>query len=112
MLLMLRLLFTLLFIPAFLSAQKLPSIEEKMKDSKKQEGFLNIYWEETTGKIFLEVKLDTEILYQQSLPAGLGSNDIGLDRGLLGETRIVKFNKIGRKISLSISPPSQFTILL
>ena len=52
---MLRFLFTLLFIPAFLSAQKLPTIEEKTKDSKKQEGFVNFYWEEASGKIFLEV---------------------------------------------------------
>jgi Met-zincin/Domain of unknown function (DUF5117) len=97
-------LFLFLFLlPALLSAQKLPSIEEKTKDSKKQEGFLNVYWEEATGKIFLEVKLDTEILYQQSLPAGLGSNDIGLDRGLLGDTRIIRFNKVGRKI-LMIQP--------
>jgi hypothetical protein len=35
-----------------------------------------------------------------SLPAGLGSNDIGLDRGLLGGERIVKFSKVGRKIML------------
>jgi Met-zincin/Domain of unknown function (DUF5117) len=100
---MLRLIIAFILIPTFLSAQKLPSIEEKIKDSKKQEGFLNFYWEESTGKIFLEIKLDTEILYQQSLPAGLGSNDIGLDRGLLGDTRIIKFNKVGRKI-LMIQP--------
>ncbi len=100
---MLRLLIITLFAPALLSAQKLPTIEEKTKDCKKQEGFLNFYWEETTGKIFLEIKLDTEILYQQSLPAGLGSNDIGLDRGLLGDTRIIKFTKVGRKI-LMIQP--------
>ena len=100
---MLRLLFTFLVIPSFLSAQQLPSIEEKTKDSKKQEGFLDFYWEESTGKIFLAIKLDTEILYQQSLPAGLGSNDIGLDRGLLGDTRIIKFSKVGRKI-LMIEP--------
>jgi hypothetical protein len=100
---MLRFLIAFLLIPAFLSAQKLPTIEEKTKDCKKQEGFLNSYWEEATGKFYLEVKLDTEILYQQSLPAGLGSNDIGLDRGLLGDTRIIKFNKVGRKI-LMIQP--------
>ncbi len=100
---MLRLFIAFLLIPTLLSAQKLPTIEEKTKDSKKQEGFLNVYWEEATGKIFLEVKLDTEILYQQSLPAGLGSNDVGLDRGLLGDTRIIRFNKVGRKI-LMIEP--------
>lgn len=93
----------LLLSGSSLFAQKLPSIEEKIKDSKKYEGFLNFYWEESTGKLFLEVKIDTEILYQQSLPAGLGSNDIGLDRGLLGDTRIVKFIKSGRKI-LMIQP--------
>lgn len=100
---MLRLFIAFLLIPVLLSAQKLPSIEEKTKNSKKQEGFLNMYWEDSTGKIMLEVKLDTEILYQQSLPAGLGSNDIGLDRGLLGDTRIIRFSKVGRKI-LMIQP--------
>jgi hypothetical protein len=92
----------LLLLSSFAVAQKLPSVEEKTRDMKKQEGFLNFYWEEGAGKIWLEInKTDTEILYQQSLPAGLGSNDIGLDRGLLGETRIVKFIRTGRKILLT-----------
>jgi Met-zincin/Domain of unknown function (DUF5117) len=94
----------LLFFSTAAYAQKLPAIEEKTKDMKKQAGFLNFYWEESSGKIWLEInKLNTEILYQQSLPAGLGSNDIGLDRGLLGETKIIKFIKVGRKV-LMIAP--------
>ncbi len=100
----------LLFIlsPLFLAAQKLPSIEEKTKDLKKYEGFINFYWDENAGKIFLEVdKLDSEFLYVTSLPAGLGSNDIGLDRGLLGGERILKFSKTGRKILL-IQPNYNF----
>jgi hypothetical protein len=48
-------------------------------------------------------KLDEEILYQTSLPAGLGSNDVGLDRGILGTTYVVKFNRVGNKI-LMIEP--------
>lgn len=96
-----RLLFSFLLFPLLLPAQKLPAIEEKTKDLKKQEGFLNFYWDENTGKIWLEIdKLDTEILYVTSLPAGLGSNDVGLDRGLLGAERIVKFSRVGRKILL------------
>ena len=71
---------------------------------KEYKGFFNFYWDEDNGKIWLEInKLDTEILYQASLPAGLGSNDIGLDRGLTGNTSIVKFVKIGRKI-LMVQP--------
>jgi len=81
--------------------QKLPTIEEKTNGFKKYEGYLNFYWDENAGKIWLEIdKLDSELLYQTSLPAGLGSNDIGLDRGLLGNTCIVKFSKTGRKILL------------
>ncbi|MDQ3844592.1 MAG: DUF5117 domain-containing protein, partial [Bacteroidota bacterium] len=45
-------------------------------------------------------KPEQEFLYGTSLPAGLGSNDIGLDRGLIGEDRIVKFTKVGRKLLL------------
>jgi hypothetical protein len=96
-----KILFLLFFAPLYLSAQKLPSTEEKTNGLKKYEGYFPFYWDENTGKIWLEVdKMDTEFLYVVSLPAGLGSNDIGLDRGLLGEDRVVKFTKVGRKLLL------------
>ncbi len=99
-----RLLFLLLSVSLSTTAQKLPTIEEKTAAFKKQQGFINFYWDDAAGKIWLEInKLDSELLYQTSLPAGLGSNDIGLDRGLLGETRIIRFSKTGRKI-LMIQP--------
>lgn len=92
----------LLFVlPIYVFAQPLPSIEEKTKGLKKIDGFLPYYLDLQNGKLLLEVnKLDTELLYVMSLPAGLGSNDIGLDRGLLGGGRIVKFTKIGKKVML------------
>jgi len=97
-----------LFLSTLLVAQKLPDIVEKTKDMKRQEGFVNYYWEDATGKIWLEFKQNNqEILYQQSLPSGLGSNDIGLDRGLLGDTRVVKFSRVGRKL-LVIEPNLQY----
>lgn len=96
-----RLLFIFLLFPFCLAAQKLTSIEDKTKEFKKYEGYFHFYWDENAGKIWLEInKLDTEFLYVPSLPAGLGSNDIGLDRGLLGGERIVRFSKVGKKILL------------
>lgn len=81
---------------------KLPTVEEKTSGLKKFDGFFNFYWDEAGGKIWLEVnRLDSEVLYQTSLPAGIGSNDLGLDRGLLGNTSIVKFIRSGRKILLT-----------
>jgi hypothetical protein len=67
----------------------------------KQEGFYTFYTDEEKGKIFLEIdRLEDEFLYVNSMPAGVGSNDIGLDRGQLGKTRIVEFRKAGNKILL------------
>ena len=58
---MLRLLFLSLLISFTASAQKLPSIEEKVSGFNKKEGFITFYWEENAGKIWLEVdKMDKE----------------------------------------------------
>ncbi|WP_026994100.1 zinc-dependent metalloprotease [Flectobacillus major] len=83
-------------------AQKLPSISEKTKGLQKYEGFFPFWWDEDNGKIWLEIdKFNTDFLYYSSLPAGLGSNDIGLDRGLLGDEKVVFFQKVGRKVLLT-----------
>ena len=69
---------------------------------QRYEGFFNFYWDEKEGKIWLEVdRFDTEFLYVESLQAGVGSNDIGLDRGQLGMERVVKFSRIGDKVLLT-----------
>ncbi len=67
----------------------------------KFKGFFNFSYDESKDKIFLEVdKLDYEFLYIGSLASGVGSNDIGLDRGQLGLEKLVKFVKKGNKILL------------
>jgi hypothetical protein len=77
------------------------TIEEKTAGMRKMAGYFPLYWDEKKGNLYLEVdKLDTEFLYVNSLPAGMGSNDIGLDRGQLGGTRIVRFERSGPKVLL------------
>jgi hypothetical protein len=77
------------------------TITEKTKDAQKIPGYFNLYWDAKQGKLWLEIdKWETEFLYQSSLPAGIGSNDIGLDRGQLGATRVVRFERSGPKILL------------
>uniref|UniRef100_UPI0040486F8F zinc-dependent metalloprotease n=1 Tax=Algoriphagus sp. TaxID=1872435 RepID=UPI0040486F8F len=67
----------------------------------KKEGFVPFYLDEEKGKIYLEIdKLNQELLYVNTLTAGIGSNDIGLDRGKLGDTRVVEFRKAGNKITM------------
>ncbi|HVA16629.1 MAG TPA: hypothetical protein VMV59_02835, partial [Candidatus Dormibacteraeota bacterium] len=55
----------------------LPSIEQKVAGMEKLPGFFTYYWDAREGKIWLQVdKWDTEFLYVESLPNGVGSNDI------------------------------------
>ena len=75
------------------------SISNKTKDMEKLSGYFNMYWDNSSGKLWLEINdFDKEFLYVNSLTAGIGSNDIGLDRGQLGNERIVFFKRIGPKV--------------
>jgi hypothetical protein len=78
-----------------------PSIAEKVAGARALPGFFTLYWDEKDGKLWLEIdKWQTEFLYQSGLSAGVGSNDIGLDRGQLGPTRVVRFERVGPKVLL------------
>ena len=78
-----------------------PTITEKTAGTEKLPGYFNLYWDARQGRLWLEIdKWNAEFLYQSGLPAGIGSNDIGLDRGQLGETRVVRFERSGPKVLL------------
>ena len=83
---------------------QIPNLSEFISDLDKKEGYLNFYWDDNKGKIYLEIKnLNQELIYINYLSAGIGSNDLGLDRGQIGGTRIIKFVKMGPKI-LMVQP--------
>ena len=78
------------------------SIVEKTKTLEFHKGFFNYWWDASNGKIYMAIdKLETPFLYVNSLPAGLGSNDIGLDRGQIGGARIVYFQRVGKKVLMT-----------
>lgn len=79
----------------------LAQFSEKRKDFQKFNGLYDFYYDEGNDKIYLEVdQLDKEFLYVYSLSSGIGSNDIGLDRGQLGNEQVVYFKKAGNKLLL------------
>ncbi|WP_435005537.1 zinc-dependent metalloprotease [Tundrisphaera lichenicola] len=76
-------------------------IAEKTAKLTKIDGFLPIYWDESGGKVWMEVpNIGRELLYQVTLVTGVGSNPIGLDRGQLGDTKVVAFRRAGPKLLL------------
>src|SRR5262252_5866544 len=81
------------------NAGPLPTIEARTAGFPKLDGYLPLYWDDKTGSLWMEInRFDAELLYATGLTAGLGSNDIGLDRGQSGQGRVIKFHRIGPRI--------------
>lgn len=102
----LPLLLALALLPAALAAQDrpepLPTIEAKTRGMERMDGLLPLYWDARTGRLWMEVpRPGEELIHVVSLPAGVGSNDVGLDRGQLGGERIVRFDRVGPKLLLT-----------
>lgn len=82
-------------------APKMKSISEFTENQRKIEGYLPLYYDDEKGKMYFELsRLNQEFLYQISLTTGVGSNPIGLDRGQLGNTKVVYFERVGNKVLL------------
>ena len=94
-----KLILVLLFLS--FSTQGFAQFFKDNKNITRYDGYFTFYYDEGNDKIFLEIEnLDKEFLYVNALSEGIGSNDIGLDRGQLGNTRVVKFIKAGNKLLL------------
>ncbi|NVJ59597.1 MAG: zinc-dependent metalloprotease [Gammaproteobacteria bacterium] len=96
-LLLSSLMISALFAPA-LSAK---SITQFTKSMRLIPGFFDLYVDDKTAKSYLKIESFSEdFIFATSLPYGLGSNDIGLDRGLQGGSRLVYWHRVGDTIFL------------
>ena len=79
----------------------IPPIAEKIEGMQRFDGYFPFYWDAKKGAVLMEIKeWDREFLYVHSLATGLGSNPVGLDRGQLGDEKVVHFRRVGPKVML------------
>jgi uncharacterized protein DUF4953/uncharacterized protein DUF5117 len=91
--------------------ERMPGIDERTQALKKIDGYFPLYWDEGAARLWLEIPaLDTEVLFATGLASGLGSNDIGLDRGMPTGSRIVTFERSGPRV-LMVQPNYRFRAL-
>src|SRR5580693_5487755 len=77
------------------------NMAEKTKGMTAMPGYFPMYYDGKSGHVYLEVsRWNNDFLYVNSLPAGVGSNDIGLDRGQIGASIVVRFERFGPKVLL------------
>jgi hypothetical protein len=106
-----------LILLAILSVPSLAQNRQEQRDPSATnpqvsiDGLFPLKWDARAGKMTMQIsRFNREFLYQISLPAGVGSNPIGLDRGQLGESHIVFFERIGSKVLL-VKPNYEFRAL-
>jgi hypothetical protein len=91
----------LLALMPFGAGAQTKTIADATAGYRKIDGFVPLYWSDSTGKLLMEIsRFDEEFLYQVSLATGVGSNPIGLDRGQPGNTHVVRFERVGPKVLL------------
>lgn len=84
-------------------SKPLPTIAEKTAGMQSNPGFFTDYWDAREGAIWLRIenaRLETPFILYESLPSGVGSNDIGLDRGETGNSYVVHFERSGKQVLL------------
>ncbi len=87
--------------PAPPAAAGLATIAARTAGMLKRDGLFPMYWDERSGKLYLEIpQMEQEFIIYTSLPWGVGSNDIGLDRNQLGRERLVSFTRSGPRVLL------------
>lgn len=86
------------------SAEPTMWIDESVKDLPIRRGFLTIFADEKANKIYAlfpaadEDGVTLRAIYASGLTSGLGSNPIGLDRGLFDGGSLIAFRRVGDKL--------------
>jgi hypothetical protein len=81
-----------------------PRISKKTAGMEKRSGLLDVWVDKKDGKLWLALppagKDGTvgSYIYSEGLLTGLGSNPVGLDRGQLGDTRVVTLRQVGGRL--------------
>ena len=76
-----------------------PTIAER---SMFMPGFLPLYWDTEEGRLYGDIHgLKGPFIYYSGLSRGVGSNDLGLDRGRLDDTHLVRLDRVGKKAFLT-----------
>jgi hypothetical protein len=84
-----------------------PSIREYTEGFEKREGYLPLYWDEGEGRLLLEIpNLGEDFLYLTSLATGAGANALGLDRGMIGDEAVARFERVGPRVLFVLRNPT------
>lgn len=79
-------------------------VDESVADFERKDGFITLFADEKGGRVFAAFPLagddgiSLRAIYAAGLTAGLGSNPVGLDRGLFDSGSLIAFRRVGDRL--------------
>src|SRR3954454_19526648 len=90
--------------PAKEKPHKSELISDRTAGMEKRGGLLDLYVDREGGKVWLAVPpagkdgVVGSYIYSEGILTGLGSNPVGLDRGQIGDARLVTLRRVGARL--------------
>ncbi|MCH9651976.1 MAG: zinc-dependent metalloprotease [Deltaproteobacteria bacterium] len=90
------------------SSSALPTVASVTTGLERRAGLLDVYLDPAAGKLWLQLPAPGRkgevgrYLYVEALSQGMGSNPVGLDRGQLGDTRLVRLRRLGGRLLMEV----------
>jgi len=95
------LLLCLLVTRSATAADPVPGAGARTAGLARHEGFLAWWWDAKAGRLLIRPRPDGEdFLYSVGIAGGAGTIDVSLDRGQLGDMRLVHFERVGPRVLL------------
>lgn len=68
---------------------------------ERHEGYLPFFWDASRGRILFEItKLNEDILYFAGTAKGIGSVELGVDRGASSASTVIYFERVGPRVNV------------
>ena len=84
--------------------ERFSTITARTEGLQRQEGFIPFYWDPRAGAVLLEIARPQEdFLYLWGLTTGVGSVDVGLDRGTVSGSALARWRPAGSRVLLELS---------
>jgi hypothetical protein len=86
-------------VPAFAAGQQPASFSQRTASLDRRDGYIPMYWDAARGRLLLEIsRFNEDVLYFVTTSKGIGSVELGVDRGLTANSAAIRFERIGPRV--------------
>ncbi|MBV8707237.1 MAG: zinc-dependent metalloprotease [Acidobacteriaceae bacterium] len=84
-----------------LPAQSSAPMPANIRSLERHEGYLSFYWDAARGRVLWEIpKLNEDLLYFAGVGKGIGSVELGVDRGASYLSAVIYFERAGPRVNV------------